>query len=129
MDVIDIVERRKSPRLNERIFILYQSIERQGMDMIKGFTENISAGGLMFDTDRPIPRGDVAILEIYQPSPESSGELISIITMAEVRWVAPIDSIEKYEGMDKFKIGMEFIKPDDNNRKTIAKYVRAKLYV
>ena len=127
MNGVDIKERRKFPRLNERIFILCQSKEKPGMNTIKGFTKNISAGGLMFETDRPISKQDVFILEIYQPLRQSGQESISITTLAKAKWVTPINSIEKYEGIDRFKMGMEFVKLDDKDRKAIAKCVQAKL--
>ena len=124
---MDIKERRISPRLNERIFILCQSKEKPGMNIIKGFTKNISAGGLMFESDGPLPRQDIFILEIYQPSIQSGQEFISITTLAKARWVTPIDLTKEYEGIDKFKVGMEFLKFNGRDRNTIAKYVQAKL--
>lgn len=124
---MDIKERRISPRLNERIFILCQSKEKPGMNIIKGFTKNISAGGLMFESDGSLSRQDTFILEIYQPSIQSGQEFISMTTLAKVKWVTPIDLTKEYEGIDKFKVGMEFLKLDDRDRNTIAKYVQAKL--
>ena len=124
---MDIKERRISSRLNERIFILCQSKEKPSMNIIKGFTKNISAGGLMFESDGPLPRQDIFILEIYQPSIQSGQEFISITTLAKVKWVTPIDLTQEYEGRDKFKVGMEFLKLDDRDRDTIAKYAQAKL--
>lgn len=97
------------------------------MNIIKGFTKNISAGGLMFESDGPLSRQDTFILEIYQPSIQSGQEFISITTLAKVRWAAPVDLTKEYEAIDKFKVGMEFLKFDDRDRNIIAKYVQAKL--
>lgn len=124
---MDIKERRLFPRLNERIFILCQSKEKPGINIIKGFTKNISVGGLMFESDRPLSRQGTFILEIYQPSIQSGEEFISITNLAKVKWVTPIDLTQEYEGIDKFKVGMEFLEFDDRDKNTIAKYVLVKL--
>ncbi len=97
------------------------------MNIIKRFTKNISAGGLMFESDGPLPRQDIFILDIYQPSIQSGQEFISITALAKVKWVTPIDFTKEYEGIDKFKVGMEFLKLDDRDRSTIAKYAQTKL--
>ena len=124
---MDIKEGRRFPRLNERIFILCRSKEKPSMNIIKRFTKNISAGGLMFESDGPLPRQDIFILDIYQPSIQSGQEFISITALAKVKWVTPIDFTKEYEGIDKFKVGMEFLKLDDRDRSTIAKYAQTKL--
>lgn len=123
---MDIKEGRRFPRLNERIFILCQSKEKPGMNVVKGFTENISSGGLMFESGEPLPRQDTFILEICQPI-QTGQEFISISALAKIKWVTPMDSAQEREGRNKFKVGMEFLKLDDRDRNTIAKYVQAKL--
>lgn len=126
VNVVCSKEKRRFKRIEESIFILLQFGEREGLTLIKGFANNISAGGLMFETDRPIPCVKHFILEIYQPQGESQDEIISITTLAEVKWVKQIDTADRFDGSNKFKIGMEFIKIDDKARKTIADYVQTK---
>ncbi len=120
-------ERRRFPRLNEGVFFLYQFMEKKDMDIMKGFTNNISTGGLMFETDRPISAEDLFILEIYQPLRQFKEEIISISTAVKVRWVTQIDRSDKYEGSNKYRIGVEFVEIDKEERKTIAKYMQNKL--
>lgn len=102
-------------------------MQEENTNTIKGFTDNISAGGLMFETDRSMSRTKDFILEIYQPQRESQNDIISIATLAKVKWVKRIDTADRLEGANKFKIGMEFIKLNNRTRKIIANYVKIKL--
>lgn len=126
MEVVYSKEKRRFKRIEESIFILLQFRERKGLTLIKGFANNISAGGLMFETDRSMPCVKHFILEIYQPQGESQDEIISITTLAKVKWAKRIDTADRFDGSNKFKIGMEFIKIDDKARKMIADYVQTK---
>lgn len=125
-------EKRRFPRLNNRILIHYQLIEKKEADMgdiIKGFTKNISAGGLMFETDKPIPMQSVLNLEVYQPLTQSGEQIISIFTLAKVKHAMRIDDADRYEGSNKYRIGMEFVEIDDIEKKIIANYVKAGLNI
>lgn len=120
-------ELRTFSRLNDRIFILCRFRKKKDVDIIKGFTNDISAGGLMFETDRLIPPKDVLNLEIYQPLSQFTREIISIPILAKVKWVTEMNIADKYEGSNKYRMGVEFIKIDDRERKVIAEYVQDKL--
>lgn len=127
MDIAYPKERRRFPRLNEYIFILCQFMEKEKMNIIKGFTANISAGGLMFETDRFISADCVFILEIYQPLGRSRREISAISTSAKVKWIMQIDNAEKYEGSNRYRIGVKFIDINDGDRKAITEYVQDNL--
>ena len=87
METTRLEERRRFSRLNQDIFILCQSMEEENKNIIKGFTNNISAGGLMFESDRYMLCTKCFVLELYQPQGESQNEIISISTLARVKWV------------------------------------------
>ena len=127
MNIAGLKEKRKFPRLNTRAFILYRFMEKKRLNMIKGFTNNISTGGLMFETDRQILTQGIFILEIYQPLGQSGEEIISISTTAKIKWVNQIDIPDKYKGSNKHRIGIEFVEMNNDERKTITEYVQDKL--
>lgn len=124
MDILPVRERRRFPRIDKRIFILCQSGEKPDTNIIKGFTKDISAGGLMFESDRPIPCAKHFILEIYHPQREPGDEIISLAALAKVKWVKRIDTAVRLEGSNKFQIGIEFINAGDKTRQIIANYVQ-----
>lgn len=127
MDILPVRERRRFPRIDKCIFIFCQLTQKENINTIKGFTDNISAGGLMFEADRSIPCTKHFILEIYQPQGESQDEIISLAALAKVKWVKPIDTVVRLEGSNKFQIGIEFINVDDKIRQIIANYVQREL--
>ncbi|MBI4684546.1 MAG: PilZ domain-containing protein [Nitrospirae bacterium] len=127
MVIAPIEERRRFSRLNNRIFILCRFRKKKNVDIIKGFTNDISPGGLMFETDRLIPPQGVLNLEIYQPLSQFSRGIISIPILAKVKWVTEMNIADKYKGSNKYRIGVEFAKIDARERKVIAEYVQDKL--
>ena len=127
MDIAHLKERRRFSRLNERIFIFCRFMEEEDVDIIKGFANNVSAGGLMFEIERSIPPQTIFSLEIYQPLIQSKEEFISISASAKVKWATQIDSADKYGNSNKYRIGVEFVEIDDGERKTIAEYVQSEL--
>ena len=123
-------ERRRFPRLNDRIIIHYRYTEKKNADMgnaIKGFSKNISAGGLMFESDRSIPAQAIFNLEIYQPLRNSNEQIISIPALAKVKWKVRIDNTNEDKGSNKYRIGAEFLEIDAGERNAIAKYVKGKI--
>ncbi len=129
MDLARIQEQRKFPRIKEHIFVHGQSMKRKDTNIIKGFTNNISAGGLMFETDKRIFPPDVFNLEIYQPSRQWRRKLISIPILAKVKRVTKISPFNKQQGSNKYRVGVEFIEVDNSQRKAIAEYVKEKLNI
>lgn len=129
MTITRIEERRRFERLNDRIFILCQFVKKKDVDIIKGFSNDVSAGGLCFETDRFISPQAIFSLEIYQPLRRSKEELINVSALAKVKWVRQTDIAGKYEGSNKYKIGVEFVKIDNRERKAIAEYVQDKLNI
>lgn len=129
MAITRIEERRRFRRLNDRIFILCQFMKNENVDIVKGFSNDISAGGLCFETDRVISPRAIFSLEIYQPLRQSKEELVTVFALAKVKWVRQTDIAGKYEGSNKYKIGVEFVEVDNRERKAIAKYVQEKLNI
>ena len=120
-----IKEKRRFPRLNDRILIFSKTAE--SLEPVRDITKNISSSGLMFEPCRSISPQTIFDLEIYQPLRESKREFISISILAKVKWVTQINIPDKYEGSNKYRIGVEFIEIDDRERKWIAGYVQDKL--
>lgn len=115
--------------MDERLFIHYQFVkdkESDTRDIIKEFTKNISAGGLMFEADSPIPAQSIFNLEIYQPLRNSKAEIISIPTLAKVKWIALIDNADEDKDSDRYRMGIEFVGVDIVDRNRIAEYVRGR---
>lgn len=129
MAITRIEERRRFRRLNDRIFILCQLMKKKDMDVIKGFSNDISASGLCFETDRVISPQAIFSLEIYQPLRRSKEELTAVSALAKVKWVTQMDIVSKYEGSNKYRVGVEFVEIDNRERKAIAEYVQDKLNI
>ena len=124
-----IEDRRRFRRVNDRIFILCQFMKKKYVDIIKGFSNDLSAGGLCFETDRFISPQAIFSLEIYQPLRQSKEELITVFALAKAKWVTQTDIAGKYEGSNKYIIGVEFVEVDNRERKAIAEYVQDKLNI
>lgn len=122
-----IEDRRRFRRLNDRIFILCQFMKKKDVDVIKGFSNDISAGGLCFETDRFISPQAVFSLEIYQPLRHSREELTTVFALAKVKWVTQTDIAGKYEGSNKYRVGVEFVEIGERERNVMAGYVQDKL--
>jgi len=127
MGTVRTGKRRRFCRLNDHIFILCQLMEKENVRIVKAFTRNISAGGLCFETEQPIPARTVLSLEIYQPLRKSEGRILSIPAQAKVKWVISNDTATRYQGSNKYRLGVEFVKIGGRERKEIAGYVKDKL--
>jgi len=91
----------------------------------KVFTRNISAGGLMFETERNIfKESDELELEIYQPLSRDKTMIFSIPALAKVIWTRKIEKKHFEKGENKYRIGIGFLEIEAEHRQKIAKYVK-----
>lgn len=115
-------ERRKFRRIETTIFC--QLV--QGRERIESVSRDISGGGLMFEIDRFTPPLATFELEIYQPVDYRKSKIVSIFIFARVVWIKEIEESPKFEGSNKYVVGIEFIEIEEEDRTMIAKYVAEK---
>lgn len=116
------LEKRKFPRLKDSIFILGK-LRSSPTEEFKAFTEDISAGGLMFGNERDISEEEQLELEIYQPMNCDKRKILSIPVLAKVIWIRQIEKDNFEAGENKYKIGIEFSETKEEDRQRIAKYI------
>lgn len=116
------LEKRKFPRFKDNIFILGK-LRSSPTEEFKAFTENISAGGLMLESERDISKEGQLELEIYQPMNCGKKKILSIPVLAKVIWIRQIEKDNFEKGENKYKIGIEFSEIKEEDRQRIAKYV------
>jgi c-di-GMP-binding flagellar brake protein YcgR len=102
-------------------------MEKENVRIVKAFTRDISAGGLCFETEQPITARTVLSLEIYQPLRKPEGRILSIPVQAKVKWVISTNTATRYQGSNKYRLGVEFVKIGGRERKEIAGYVKDEL--
>jgi len=119
-----VLDKRNFSRIQDRILIICNSNSSPGL---KAFTKDISAGGLMLELDRKIPVGDKLDLEICQPINRDKTIILSITTLVKVIWVGKIGRDKFEEGENKYKMGVQFLEINEDNRSRIADYIENKL--
>lgn len=120
------LERRKFSRFRDNIFI-FGNLRSSPTEKFKAFTEDISAGGLMFETERDVPKMSELELEIYQPLDCEKRVIFSISLLAKVKWTRIIEKDNFQQGENKHRVGIEFSELKEEDRKIIAKYVERKI--
>lgn len=116
------LERRKFSRFRDKIFI-FGNLRLSPTEEFKAVTENISADGLMFETERDISGESELELEIYQPMDCDKRVIFSIPILAEVKWTRKIEKDNFEDGENKYRAGIEFSEIKEEDRKIIANYV------
>jgi c-di-GMP-binding flagellar brake protein YcgR len=119
------LERRKIPRLKDNIFILVNLKSNQN-GLFKTVTKDISGSGLMFETERDIPKGSKLELEVYQPLDSFKRMIFSVLILAKVVWKRKIEKDNFEKGENKYRVGVIFLKISEEDRKKILKYVSRK---
>lgn len=122
-DEILKMEKRRYPRLNDNIFISYQS----GAKVFKAITRNISGGGLMFEAEKKIQAGAVLDMEIYQPANSFKTLIFVTPVSVKVRWIKKIKYGFLETGENEYKIGVEFDNIRSEDRKKIEQYVNTNI--
>lgn len=119
-------ERRRFPRLKEDIFI-FGKLRASPSEEFRAITQDISAGGLMFETERNISQESELEVEIYQPRDSDKRVIFSISVRPKVIWIQKIAK-EKFEpGENRYRVGIEFSEIKEEDRKIVAKYIESNL--
>jgi len=124
------LERRTFPRIEDNIFIFINlspssnNLNITSTRRFKSFTKNISAGGLMFDTEESIvEEGKGLEMEIYQPLKPDKTLVYSMSVLANVIWIKKIEKEHFKNGENKYQVGVEFLEIREQDRQRIIKYV------
>lgn len=120
------LEKRKFPRLKENIFIL-GNLRSSHPEEFKAITKDISAGGLMFETETDISKDTKVELEIYQPMNRDKTMIFCIPVLGKVRWVREIDKNYFERGENKYRVGVEFLGIKEEDRNIITNCVEKRL--
>ncbi len=120
------LEKRRFPRFKDDIFI-FGNLRSGPTEELKTFAKDISGGGLMFETEREIPRQSELKLEIYQPLHRGKRMIFSLPVMAKVIWTRKIEKDNFEVGENKYRTGIEFSELKEEDRKMIVKYVEVSL--
>jgi len=116
------LDRRRYSRLGDSVFIL-GNLRSNPTEKFRAPTQNISAGGLMFETEKDISQDTTLDLEIYQPIDCRKSTIFSIAVLARVAWIREIEKNNFEEGRNKYRIGVEFLEIKEEDRSRIAEYV------
>lgn len=120
---ISNLERRKYHRLKDEIFVSGK-LNSNPSEVLKAFTENFSAGGLMLETEKAIPCHSELELELCQPRDETKRVIFSIPVTGRVVFSKRIAMENFGQGENQFRIGIEFLKIEEEDRKIIGDYVQ-----
>jgi len=93
-------EMRKYSRSEMTMPFSYQT--SQGSESRTSFTKNISSGGLCFETDMPISRGDLLQIEVDEPAAVKLRRGAPAFVKAQVVWVNKQADDMVYESGLKF---------------------------
>ena len=115
-----IKERRKFPRIQDSIFIFFQSIEDE-VSSFEAITKDISQAGLMFRTANFIPERSKLRLEVCQPLNYPKDTLLSIPAKVRIVWS------KKIQENDEYLVGAKIIKMDEKNQNKLINYINIRL--
>ncbi len=115
-------ERRKYDRFKDKVFI-FGNFRLNPTEEFKAFTEDISAGGVMFETEKDIPQDMRLGLEIYQPKDRQKNMVFAIPVLTKIVWKRKIEKEIFEPGENRYRIGIEFLEIKEEDRERIAKYV------
>lgn len=116
-------ERRKFPRLGIPQLVLYRLETNDPFVMFKTISRNISGQGLMFETDKPLFMGSRLPLEIYQPSVKYKDLIFLVACLAKVIWINRKEGANGLAGDNKYQIGVEFVKMEEEDKDRIIEHV------
>ncbi len=122
---ISSLEKRKFPRLKDKVFI-FGNLRLNPIEEFKALTKDISAGGLMFGTERDIHKGCQLEIEVYHPINRDKIIIFSVPVLAKVVWIREIEKDNFEEGENRYKIGVQFTEIKEEDRKIIATYIQTR---
>ncbi len=122
-----MVESRKFTRLKDNILISGHLVP-ETFRGFKAFTRDISAGGLMFETDRNIPEGSYLEMEIYQPIVHNKKMIFSINVLAKTIWTSKIIKHDFQKWENRYKVGIEFSEIKEEDRQKIRNFVNESIF-
>ncbi len=120
-------ERRKYDRFKDKVFI-FGNFRLNLTEEFKAFTGDISAGGVMFETEKDIPQDMRLGLEIYQPKDRQKNMVFAIPVLTKIVWKRKIEKENFEPGENRYRIGIEFLEIKEEYRERIAKYVEEGIY-
>ncbi len=116
------LEKRRFSRLKDNIFI-FGNLRSNPIEEFKALTKDISAGGLMLETERDISEESELELQIYQPMDSDKRVIFSLPVLGKVKWSTKIEKNNFEDGENKYRIGVEFSEIKEEDRQRIANYV------
>lgn len=120
------LEKRRFSRVKDNIFI-FGNVMANSAEEFKAFTQDINVGGLMFETERDIPKESKLELEIYQPMDSDKRVIFSIPVLAKVIWTEKREKKNFEQGENRYQIGIEFSEMKDEDRQIVTKYIEREL--
>jgi c-di-GMP-binding flagellar brake protein YcgR len=103
-------ERRRYKRIPAHFLIKF-SIPGENEDLVLSFIRNISAGGVLFFSEKKINPGTLIKMTINVPS--ATGEPINVRSISRTIYAA------KLRGLDGYNIGAEFAEIDPQDREAL----------
>ena len=125
MDTIERIlkERRIYPRVKEKIFIFCRFKGKNRI--LEAITKNISAGGIMFESEESILPNRTMEVELYLLITSGVKKIISMPVEAKTVWIRRIEERPQEEGSNRFKIGARFCSLP--NREYLLAYIKDKI--
>ena len=120
-------ERRKFPRLKDNVFIFYRL--EGSRKIIENVTKDLSAGGLMFETDKLVSTSATLELEVYMPLNFDKTIISSIFIGARIVWTDEIKEGSSLKGSNKYKAGVELVQVRKEDKIRIIDYVNRKISI
>ena len=121
-DNVQNLDKRKFPRVKDNIFIRYL-LGSSSYPKARAVASDISAGGLMFETEESIIPGDELEMEIYQPVKRSKNMIFAIPVLAKVIWRRTIPKDNFEQGENSYRLGLKFLEIKEKDREIISNYV------
>ena len=124
------VEKRKFPRIEDAIFFLHNfstnaiNLSFSSIQGFKAHARNISAEGLMFETETNIfEKSDEFEIELYQPLYYRKPIVFCMPVLAKVIWMIKIEKDHFEIGENQYRTGIQFLKIKEQDRQRIINYV------
>ena len=110
-------ERRSYIRTGASVPIVLHLKEKGADEEIKAYARNISATGIMFESDRELPVGVEASINLNAPDTSNP-----VHCTGRIIWSTPISQTKK------FHCGIEFLSIEEDNKNTFLKFLCDAIY-